>query len=67
MSTAIISAIVSLAFLASIVLSFIVLFGDENKKSKAIAKTVLICCRANGINYANFICGSNCSICGMVK
>jgi hypothetical protein len=42
MSTAIISAIVSLAFLASIVLSFIVLFGDENKKSKAIAKTVLI-------------------------
>lgn len=42
MSTAIISTIVSLAFLASIILSFIVLFGDENKKSKAIAKTVLI-------------------------
>lgn len=41
-STAIISTIVSLAFLASIVLAFIVLFGDENKKSKAIAKTILI-------------------------
>jgi len=45
-STSIISAIASLAILASIVLSFIVLFGDENRKSKAIAKALLI---VNGV------------------
>jgi hypothetical protein len=36
-----IGVIVSLAFLASIVLAFVVLFGDENRKSRAIAKAVL--------------------------
>ncbi|MCC6722959.1 MAG: hypothetical protein IT258_00520 [Saprospiraceae bacterium] len=41
-ASAAISAIVALAFLASIVLSFIVLFGDENRKSRAIAKAILI-------------------------
>ncbi|MCF8248083.1 MAG: hypothetical protein K9J37_22980 [Saprospiraceae bacterium] len=42
MVSTIIPAIISIAFLASIVLAFIVLFGDENKKSRAIAKTILI-------------------------
>lgn len=37
-----ISAILSIAFLASIVLSLIVLFSEENRKSKAIAKAILI-------------------------
>ncbi len=41
MASAVIGGIVSLAFLASIVLAFIVLFGDENRKSKAYAKAVL--------------------------
>ncbi len=36
-----IGAILGIAFLASIVLALIVLFGDENKKSRAIAKAVL--------------------------
>ncbi len=42
MVSAIIPAIISVAFLASIVLAFIVLFDDENRKSKAIAKAILI-------------------------
>ena len=32
----------SVAFLTSIVLAFIVLFSEDNRKSKAIAKTILI-------------------------
>jgi hypothetical protein len=36
-----IGAILGIAFLASIALALIVLFGDENKKSRAIAKAVL--------------------------
>lgn len=37
-----VSAIISIAFLASLVISLIILFSDENRKSKAIAKTILI-------------------------
>jgi hypothetical protein len=36
------AGLASLAVLASIILSFIVVFSDENRKSKAIAKTILI-------------------------
>lgn len=36
------SIVSSLAFLLSVIIAFIVLFSDSNRKSKAIAKTVLI-------------------------
>lgn len=41
-TSAIISTIISLAMLASLVIALIVLFGDENRKSKAIAKAIVI-------------------------
>ncbi len=41
-STAIISTIVSLAFLVSLILALIIVFSDENRKSKAIAKAILV-------------------------
>jgi hypothetical protein len=40
--TPVISTIIGLAYLASIALALIVVFSDENRKSKAIAKTLLI-------------------------
>ena len=41
-TSAILSTLVSLALLASIVIALIVLFSDENRRSKAIAKAILI-------------------------
>ncbi len=41
-ASAVISTIASLAMLASLVIALIVLFGDENRKSKAIAKAIVI-------------------------
>lgn len=41
LASAVTSVIVSLALITSVVLAFIVLFGDENKKSRAMAKAVL--------------------------
>ena len=40
--SAILSILASLAMLASIVIALIVLFSDENRRSKAIAKAILI-------------------------
>lgn len=40
--TPVISTIIGLAYLASIVLSLIVVFSEDNRKSKAIAKALLI-------------------------
>lgn len=39
---AVISLLSSLAFVGSVVLAFIVLFSEDNRKSRAIAKTILI-------------------------
>ncbi|TNE55559.1 MAG: hypothetical protein EP344_13225 [Bacteroidetes bacterium] len=37
-----ISGLAGIAWLVSVVLAFIILFGEENRKSKAIAKAILI-------------------------
>lgn len=41
-ASAIISTIASITMLASLIIALIVIFGDENRKSKAIAKAILI-------------------------
>lgn len=41
-TSAVISTLISLAMLASLVIALVVLFGDENRRSKAIAKAIVI-------------------------